>query len=94
MSVPAAASAAPLTVMVLLNHSFVARCHSLSPAMFRISGKGGLRPRHDENRRAEGDEQPENDAKREVGTPDFQDVRIRHALRTSSNWAPQSCGPA
>ena len=41
-----------------------------------VRGQGRLSPAHDQDRRAEGDEQPENDAVGKWATPEFQDVVV------------------
>jgi hypothetical protein len=79
-------AAAPMAVvLVFVNDRVMSLRHSRSlvPVMLSIRGQGRLCPRHDEDSGAERHEQPEDDAEREVRTPDFQDVRVRHALSTS-----------
>jgi hypothetical protein len=86
-SLASVSAAAPVTVVmrVFLHHRVMALHHSRSlvPVMLRIRGEGRLCPRHDEYGGTERHEQPEDDAKREVRTPNFECVRVRHDLRTS-----------
>jgi hypothetical protein len=88
-TVTSAVSPAPVSaaaVAGLLSHRRVMTLHdrlAVSASVLSVGGEHRLRPSDDEDSRAERDEQPEDDAERERWTPDFQYVRLRHALRTS-----------